>query len=87
MVVRTERYATGDRAVVEDWLNRGLVAISTAAGAVTSATLLVAGSLSPDKGVRDAIWVLGFGGLTGTAVLLMRTVAQGLHAQLARTDR
>jgi len=31
--------------------------------------------------------VLGFTGLTGTAVLLMRTVAQGLHAQLARAER
>jgi ubiquinone biosynthesis protein len=86
MVVRTERYAGGDRAVVENWLNRSLVAIATAGGALTSATLLVAGSLAPDKGVRDVIWILGFGGLTGTVVLLMRTVAQALHAQLARSD-
>ncbi|TMK88450.1 MAG: AarF/ABC1/UbiB kinase family protein [Actinobacteria bacterium] len=86
MVVRTERFAGEDRAVVENWLNRGLVALATAAGALTSATLLVAGSLSPDKGVRDAIWVLGFFGLTGTTVLLLRTVAQALHAQLARSD-
>jgi ubiquinone biosynthesis protein len=87
MVVRTERYAGGDRAVVENWLNRALVALATAAGALTSATLLVAGSLSPDKGVRDALWVLGFGGLAGTAVLLLRTIAQALHAQLARAER
>lgn len=86
MVVRTERYAGADRTVVENWLNRSLVAIATAAGALTSATLLVAGSLSPDKGVRDVLWVLGFSGLTGTTVLLMRTVAQALHAQLARPD-
>ena len=86
MVVRTERYAGADRAVVENWLNRSLVAFATAAGALTSATLLVAGSLSSDIGVRDALWVLGFSGLTGTTVLLMRTVAQALHAQLARPD-
>ena len=84
MVVRIDRYAGGDGTVVENWLNRTLVAFATAAGALTSATLLVAGSLSSDIGVRDALWVLGFSGLTGTTVLLMRTVAQALHAQLAR---
>jgi ubiquinone biosynthesis protein len=87
MVVRTERYAGNDRAIVENWLNRTLVALSVAGGALTSAMLLIAGSLSADKGVRDALWVLGFTGLTGTAVLLMRTVAQGLHEQLARAER
>ena len=76
MVVRTERFAGNDRAIVENWLNRMLVALSTAAGALTSALLLIAGSLASDKGVRDALWVLGFAGLTGTAVLLMRTIAQ-----------
>jgi ubiquinone biosynthesis protein len=86
MVVRIERYAGADRAVMETWLNRGLVAFATAAGALTSGTLLVAGSLSRDTGVRDALWVLGFSGLTGTTVLLMRTVAQALHAQIARSD-
>jgi ubiquinone biosynthesis protein len=86
LLVRTERYAGGDRTVVENWVNRTLVAFATAAGALTSATLLVAGSLSPDTGVRDVIWTLGFSGLTGTTVLLMRTVAQALHAQLAGSD-
>jgi ubiquinone biosynthesis protein len=86
MVVRTERYAGTDRKIVENWLNRALVGVATAAGALASATLLVAGSLASDKGVRDALWVLGFSGLTGTTVLLMRTVAQALHAQLSRSE-
>ena len=86
MVVRTERYAGTDRVIVENWLNRTLVALATAAGALASATLLVAGSLASDHGVRDALWVLGFSGLTGTTVLLMRTVAQALHAQLSRSE-
>jgi ubiquinone biosynthesis protein len=86
MTVRTERYAGGDRLVVENWLNRTLVGLATAAGAITSATLLVAGSLAPDKSVRDVLWVVGFAGLTGTAVLLLRTVAQSLHAQFAQSD-
>ncbi len=86
LVVRTERYAGSDRTVVEGWLNRALVVIAGGAGALTSAGLLVAGSLSPDKGVRDALWILGFSGLTGATVLLMRTVAQALHAQVAPVD-
>ncbi len=81
LVVRTERYAGGDRNVVNGWLNRALVAFSGAAGAVSSGIVLVAGSLSPDPGVRDSLWVLGFIGLTGATVLLMRTIAQSLHAQ------
>jgi hypothetical protein len=87
MVVRTERYAGGDRTVVEDWLNQAFVVAAGGAGAVCAGTLLVAGSLSPDIGVRDALWVLGFSGLTGSVILLMRTVAQALHAQATRNDQ
>ena len=47
----------------------------------TFGALLVAGSLSPDKVIRDTLWAVGFSGLTGTAVLLMRTVAQALHPE------
>jgi hypothetical protein len=86
MVVRTERYSGADREVVETWLNRILVGVAAAAGVVGSATLLVAGSLTSFKTVRDVIWTLGFIGLTGTTVLLMRTVAQALHAQLTSSD-
>jgi ubiquinone biosynthesis protein len=86
MVVRTERYAGADRPVVETWLNRTLVAFAGGAGALSSAILLVAGSLASNKTVRDVIWILGFSGLTGTTVLLMRTVAQALHAQLTSSE-
>jgi ubiquinone biosynthesis protein len=86
MVVRTERYSGADRAVVEDWFNRALVVTAGGAGAVAAGTLLVAGSLASDVGVRDALWTLGFSGLTGSVILLMRTAAQALHAQAARDD-
>lgn len=86
MVLRTERYAGADRPIVEAWVNRILVAASGAAGVVASAILLVAGSLTSNRTIRDVIWTLGFMGLTTTAVLLMRTVAQALHAQLTSSD-
>ena len=86
MVLRTERYAGPDRLVVEAWLNRILVAASGAAGAIASAVLLVAGSLTSNRTIRDVIWTLGFMGLTATTVLLMRSVAQALHAQLTSQE-
>jgi hypothetical protein len=86
MLVRTERYAGADRPVVDTWVNRVLVALAGAAGAVTSACLLIAGSLTSFRTIRDVMWTLGFAGLTGTAVLLMRTAAQAIHAQLTSAD-
>jgi ubiquinone biosynthesis protein len=84
--VRTERYAGGDRAVVEQWVNRLLVLAAGGLGAITSAILLAAGSLARDHDVRTALWVLGFSGLTLAAALLMRTVAQSLHGLPVRSD-
>jgi ubiquinone biosynthesis protein len=86
MVVRTEQYAGADRPVVDTWVNRMLVAVAAAAGALTSAALLIAGSLTSFLAIRDVMWTLGFTGLTGTTVLLMRTAAQAIHAQLTSPD-
>ena len=84
--VRTERYAGGDRVVVEQWVNRVLVIAAAGLGAIASAIVLAAGSLANDHDVRTALWVLGFSGLTFASALLMRTVAQSLHALPARND-
>jgi ubiquinone biosynthesis protein len=81
MSLRTEHYAGGDRDVVEGWLNRVLVAVASGAGALASAGILVAGSLSPRTDVQDALWILGFFGLTGALIFLTRTIAQSLHAR------
>lgn len=86
LVMRTERYAGSDRLVVEDWVNRVLVATAGGTTAIASGAVLAAGSLSADRGVRDALWSLGFFGLTGAAILLLRTVAQSLHGQRAASD-
>jgi ubiquinone biosynthesis protein len=86
IVVKTERYAGADRPVVDTWVNRMLVAVAGAGGALTSAGLLIAGSLTSFKTIRDVMWTLGFAGLTGTTVLLMRTVAQAIHAQLTSPE-
>ncbi len=79
LAIRTEHYAGGDRSVVEGWVSRALLVTASSAGAITSGAVLVAGSLARNNVVRDTMWTLGFSGLTGSAVLLMRTVAQALH--------
>jgi ubiquinone biosynthesis protein len=86
LVLRSERYGGGDRRVVDAWLDRVLVAAAGGIGALTSAAVLVAGSMATVHGVRDACWALGFSGLTAATVLLLRTVAQSLHAQSVRGD-
>ena len=43
LIVRSERYAGGDREVVNGWMDRVLVAAAGGIGAVTSGTVLVAG--------------------------------------------
>ncbi|MBV8953638.1 MAG: hypothetical protein JO179_05850 [Solirubrobacterales bacterium] len=84
--IATDRYSGSDRSIVEGWLNRALVVLAGGAGALTAATLLLAGSLSPDRSVRDILWILGFSGLTCAVVLLMRTAAQALHLQSVPGD-
>jgi ubiquinone biosynthesis protein len=86
LVVKTERYSGSDQAVVERWLNRVLLVAAGGAGALISAVLLVAGSLSSNVVIQDTMWSLGFVGLTCGVVLLLRTVAQALHGQTASRD-
>jgi ubiquinone biosynthesis protein len=84
LTIRTERLATQDRAVIDQWLNRTLVAVAGSSGAVASGIVLVAGALAHDHGVRLALWVLGFSGLALSGAIVMRTVAQSLRGLPAR---
>ena len=87
LTVRTERYAGGDRRVVDEWVHRMLIAAVAGLGAIASGVLLVAGSLSTIDGVRDTLLGIGFAGLTFALVLLMRTTAQSLRHLPVRSDR
>lgn len=79
LTVRTERYAGGDRAVVEHWLDRVVVAGVGTVGALSSSVLLLAGTNAADEGIRDALLAVGFAGLAFATALLMRTAAQARH--------
>jgi ubiquinone biosynthesis protein len=86
LTLRTEQFAGEDRGVVDAWVNRLLVAGAGAFGALTSAVLLVAGSLAPKAAIRDTLWGVGFMGLTFALVLLLRTAAQSLRRLPVRGD-
>jgi ubiquinone biosynthesis protein len=86
LTLRTEHFAGGDREVVDRWVSQMLVAISGAAGALASAGLLVAAGVTHAEDPRQALWVLGFGGLTFSATLLMRTVARAMRRLPVRQD-
>ena len=79
LTIRTEHYGGADREVVDQWIDRVLVATTGGIGAVASSLLLLGASGTHQEGVRETLWVLGFGGLTFSTTLLMRTAAQALH--------
>ena len=86
LTVRTEHYAGNDRDVVDQWVDRTLVAFVAGSGAAASALLLVAAGATHEEAVRETLWVLGFGGLTFAGTLLMRTAAQALRRLPLRED-
>jgi len=87
LTVRTERFAGGDRRVVDEWVHRMLVVAVGGLGAIASGVLLVAGSLSNIDGVRYTLLGIGFAGITFALVLLMRSTAQSLRHLPVRSDR
>jgi ubiquinone biosynthesis protein len=84
--VRTEHFGGADREVVDRWMSQALVTFSGGAGALASAALLIAAGSTHAEDVRQTLWVLGFGGLTFSSTLLMRTVAQAMHRLPVRQD-
>jgi len=86
LTLRTEHFSGDDREVVDRWVSQMLVVISGGAGALASAGLLVAAGVTHAEDPRQALWVLGFGGLTFSATLLMRTVARAMRRLPVRQD-
>jgi ubiquinone biosynthesis protein len=81
LTMRTDRYAGNDRVVVERWIDRVALIAVAGFGAIASALLLLAGSATTasEEGIRGTLWGIGFAGLSFSAVLMMRAVAQILR--------
>jgi ubiquinone biosynthesis protein len=86
MTVRTERFAGRDREVVDEWVDRGVLALIGSAGTVSSALLLLAAAATSDHKVQTALWILGFGSLAVAAILTFRGVARALRRHATRLD-
>ncbi|MFN8025924.1 MAG: AarF/ABC1/UbiB kinase family protein [Acidimicrobiia bacterium] len=82
LTTRVERYAGEDRAVVDAWIDRIIFATIGVSGLLASALFLVAASLvEADTDLQTTLQVLGFFGVTVTAVIQMRVVAQVLRRE------
>ncbi|HEX4016631.1 MAG TPA: AarF/UbiB family protein [Frankiaceae bacterium] len=86
LVTRSERYAGGDRLVVDEWVDRAVVAVVGGFGVIGSAVLLAAASATSDDKVRTTLWILGFTGLLCGTVLLMRSAARALRRHFSRVE-
>ncbi|HEY2300107.1 MAG TPA: AarF/UbiB family protein [Jatrophihabitans sp.] len=86
LTVRTERFAGRDRDVVDEWVDRSVLALIGSAGTVSSALLLLAASATSDRKVQTALWILGFGSLAVAAILTFRGAARALRRHASRLD-
>ena len=81
--VRTERYAGSDRVVVDAWIDRVTFAAIGVIGMLSSGLLLLGAAVlgSSEHDLRNTLLAFGFFGLTITAVIQMRVVAQLLRRE------
>jgi hypothetical protein len=86
MTVRSERFSGRDREVVDEWVDRGVLALIGSAGTVSSALILIAAASTSDHKVQTALWLLGFGSLAIAAILTFRGTARALRRHASRLD-
>jgi ubiquinone biosynthesis protein len=86
LTVRAERYAGGDRAVVESLVDRLVLAIVGTGGTAASGLILLAASGADEGTEANVLWILGLSGLTAGSVLMMRAAARALRRQAGRID-
>jgi ubiquinone biosynthesis protein len=84
--VRTELFAGESRNVVDNWVDRIVIATTGGLGAIAGAIVLFAASATDDDAVQTTLWILGFAGLTGGSVLLMRAAARALRRTAGRIE-
>jgi ubiquinone biosynthesis protein len=84
--VRTELFAGESRNVVDNWVDRIVIATTGGLGTIAGAIVLFAASATDDDAVQTTLWILGFAGLTGGSVLLMRAAARALRRTAGRIE-
>ena len=85
--LRHERYAGGDRRIVDGWVDRAVLAAVGGFGVIASALVLAAAATTTDNNkIQATLWILGFSGLLCGTVVLMRTAARALRRNLTRVE-
>ena len=82
--MRSERFAGGDRDVVNGWMDRLVIALIGGIERDRPRSLLVAGAMTGSDDMQTALWILGFAGLTFSTTLAMRGAARALRRHLER---
>lgn len=82
LTVRIDRYSGGDGHQLNHWINRILFTVVGVVGLVGSGLVLIAGGLDGNDTVANPLRIIGFVGLSLSAAMMMRVVAQ----ILARRD-
>ena len=86
LTLRMDRYAGGDRKVVDNWVDRSVIAAVGGFGVMASSVLLFGAALTQSNRVQFSLWILGFFGLAAGAVLLMRSAARALRRTSGRIE-
>lgn len=86
LTVRTARFDGPDGVVVGTWVDRAVLAVIGGFTALTSAVLLFAAGSADNQTIRVVLLILGFVGLVGAAVILMRGAARALRRELGRNE-
>jgi ubiquinone biosynthesis protein len=84
--VQTELFVGESRHAVDNWVDRIVIAATGGLGAIAGAIVLFAASATDDGPAQTTLWILGFAGLTGGSVLLMRAAARALRRTAGRIE-
>jgi len=82
LTLRIDRFSGGDGHRVDHWINRILFTVVGVVGLVGSGLVLIAGGMAGNDTVANPLRIIGFVGLSLSAAMMMRVVAQ----ILARRD-
>lgn len=76
LTVRVDRYGGGDRAQIDQWLDRILWSLSSLTGLVVSAILLLAAGVTENADAALYLRAIGFVGLVAASAMQLRVIAR-----------
>ncbi len=84
LTIRTEHFSGADGTRVNGWVDQLVLGVLGGLGAIAAGLLLLAAASAPDHRLQEVLYILGFGGLIGASVLLLRSAARALRRDFGR---